>query len=315
MKKRSVRTFDFSKIPKLSRRQVSITQAFLEKYPQFYDIEGRRVQLTEKLSKELNIPIKIKFISFEEENRAHFIEKFSVPCAVAEITVEPYEEKLLLSFDYLLSRYIIQQLLGVQGLEVTDQVSFSDTEKGVFEFFLMTLLMSAPDYNSEQGEVSFRLSKFSNEAKLFAEASAHEQLGLVFKVYLSVGNRGAYVNIYVPHPLVEGVLLKSEPITQRADSISLIDLEKQLSRVSHIKTSIWPEVGKVGLALSEIQQLEKGDVVLFDESLMSVGHGNISGKAILRVGENPSQGGFLTEVIDAEDKLVLKILDYYGGPA
>ncbi|MCP5468466.1 MAG: hypothetical protein H7A32_04275 [Deltaproteobacteria bacterium] len=312
MKKRIVRNFDFSKIPKLTRRQVAITQALLERYPQFYDIKNQRIPFVDKLSKELNSPVKISFSMIEEETRARFVEKFSLPCAVAELLVEPFEHKVLLSFDYLLSRYIIQQLLGVQGVEITDQVVFSDTEKGVFEYFLLCLLMSLPDYESPQGEVTIRLSKFSNEAKLFSNDSA-EELGIVFKVYLSVGNRGGYINIFVPHPLVEGVLLKSDPVTQDRRGVSDEDFERQLSRVSHVKTSIWSEVGKVGLSLSEIQHLEKGDVILFDESMMRAAHGNISGKAVLRVGDNPSQGGFLTEVIDAEGKLVLKILDYYGG--
>jgi hypothetical protein len=58
--------------------------------------------------------------------------------------------------------------------------------------------------------------------------------------------------------------------------------------------------------------LERDDVILFDETLASYGSHGLSGKAVLRVGDNPVDG-LLAEVIDSEGKMVLKVLDFYGG--
>src|SRR5690606_33321324 len=114
--------------------------------------------------------------------------------------------------------------------------------------------------------------------------------------------RGGYVRIYLPHPLVEGVLLREDAVFDVTEA----ELEARLERVSHIKTQIWSEVGRVTLMASEIGQLEAGDVILFDESQANKGPHGLSGKTVLRVGESGSEG-LLSELIDSEGKVVVKI--------
>ncbi len=307
-----VRPFDLAKIPKLTSRQVAISQSLLELYPQLAEIETMGSAIFQNLERDLGLKLQLQFNGLEESSFSGFTASLPNPCLAVMLKEHPSGQRLILEVDYLLARQLVDRLLGgIQDFS-SEARALSPIEEGILEYLLVKALSQIKDAPGLAGMGALRISKIVQEAKLLAESSNPEEMGCVFKFYLGLGDRGGYLRIYFPHPLVEGLLLREDMISAARSPEKAQLLAEGLERVSHIKTSLWSEIGRVSLMASEKAQLEKGDVILFDETLATMGPQGITGKAILRVGEMPSEG-LLAEVIDTAGKMTVKILDFYGG--
>lgn len=304
-----VRPFDFSKLPKLSIRQLMITQNLLQRFPQFSDAGAIAPAFLEPLSRDLGLSLRLRFAGFSESSLSDFMASLPSPCVAVLLKLMPTEQRMVLEVDYFLARILIDRLLGGAGEFPQELTPFSPIEEGVFEFLILKVLSQLKEIPGRESVASLRVMKVLHESKLLADPSVSVgEMGCVMKFFLGISEeRGGYVHIYFPHPLVEGLFLGEDELPAEEE-----DLQKGVERVGHIKTSLAAEVGRVNLLASELAQLEKNDVILFDESLAGMGSHGVTGKAVLRVGESSSDG-FLAELIDSEGKVVVKILDFYGG--
>lgn len=312
MPRKKVRPFDFSKLKNLSRQHVDISQALLEHYPQLTGSEELGQSILKVFAEDLDLELQQKLVGMEETSYGEFLDSLTNPCVAVELRADPQEEKILLDLDYRFARLLIHRLFGETGEVPQDLLPLTPTEQGVLEFLLVMALNQVKEANGIMGPVHFRMVQMVQEGKLMADPHLSKQSGIVFKVFLGLGKQGGYLRIYFPHPLVEGLFLRENVLEGVIRPGEEDLLEKRLHRASHVKASLWSEVGRVGLMPAEKEALEKGDVILFDETFAALGPHGLSGKAVLRVGENPAEG-LLAEVIDSEGKLVVKILDYYGG--
>ncbi len=312
MTKKHVRPFDFSKLKKLSSRHRAVGDALLQRFPQLGE-EGESVaSLTEVFKKDLGLDLRITPSGLDEIHYSQFIESFSSPCIAVLLKQEPSEQKLVLEIDYVLCHRILDHLLGGSGETPKELLPLSPLEEGILEYLLLKALHQLREMPGVEGVSSLRILKVVNEAKMLLDAIPHEETGCVLKFHFGLGEKGGTLRIYLPHPLVEGTFLREDVMegVLRPDQKDL--LEKRLDRVSHVKTFVWSEIGRVNLRESEKARLEKGDVILFDETFANMGSHGLTGKTVLRVGENSTEG-LLAELVDTEGKVVIKVLDYYGG--
>ncbi len=304
--------FDFSKLPKFSNRLLEINQALLQRYPQVADGEAFSHSLVDPLAKELGVPVQIKYLGMEEGSYGAFLGSLASPCLAVLLKAQPSGQRILLEMDYDLGLKMVGRVLG-GGERAASQVrSLSPIEEGILEYLLVKGLSQIKPKEGILGPVSLKVARISNDPRPLLEGTPSEEIGLVFKFFLGWEQAGGYLRIYVPHPLLEGILLKEDRLALPSTPEEEAAFGRHLERISHIRTTLWSELGRVTLMASEKAQLEKGDVILFDETLASMGPQGINGKAVLRAGEMPSEG-LLAEIIDAEGKLTLKILDFYGG--
>ena len=303
----SVKPFDFTKIKKLSSRHVAIGEALLRFYPSLSAGGDFLPQLTQSFERDLALPLKVEFVGFEETASAEFIAALPQNTVTVALKIQPGDQQALVGIDFSFCRFLVERVLGQAGTLEDPLQALSSMEEGVLEFLLAKALSQLQDAPSFQGPAAFRIAKIAQQPKLLADTPLAAN-ACVFKFYLSCSGQGGYLQAYLPHPLLEGVFLREDSWTEPQDD----KLEARLGRVSHIKTSLWAEIGRVSLMASEQAQLEKGDVILFDESLAAMGPQGFSGKTVLRAGDMPSEG-LLAEVIDTEGKMVVKILDFFGG--
>ena len=308
MAQAQIRPFDFTKLPKLSSRHLATVEGLLRAYPQFAQGSGLAAALTEAFDRDLGLPLRVRFIDFEEAAAADFLGSTPQPGVLVALKVQPSGHTALMELDYVFCRRLVERVLGNPGEPLEANRPFSPVEEGALEFLLAKAIHQLKDGPAMPGPATFRISRIVQEPKLISDAVNSEEWGCVLKFYLGLEDKGGYLRIYLPHPLVEGVFLREDMLADAAGEIP----EEMLDRVSHIKTLIWSEVGRVSLMASEKDQLEKGDVILFDDTLANMGPQGLTGKAILRVGEMPTEG-LLAEVIDTEGKMVVKVLDFFGG--
>lgn len=312
MAKVAVKPFDFSKLPKLSSRYLEITQALIQRFPQLGEGAALRHSLLEVLEQELGTSGELRFQGMEETTLGEFLRHLASPCLAIVLRAQPSGQKILLEMDYDLACRMVGMILGETERTSSHLRSLSPVEEGVLEYLLVKSLSRLKAEKGPLGTVSLKVARIVNDARMLLESGPPEEAGCLFKFHLGFGPVGGPLLAYVPHPLVEGTFLREDGISGLGLPEEEEALAKRLERVSHIKTTVWSEIGKVTLMASEKSQLEKGDVILFDETLASKGPQGITGKAILRAGETPADG-LLAEIIDTEGRMTLKILDFYGG--
>ncbi len=312
MAKKKIRPFHFSKLKKISTQFLSLNQALLEACPQFCGEDGFGESFIKEFDQGLGLGASLKFVGYDETPLKGFLDQVASPCLGWVLQVEPQQQKILVELDYSLGRRWVDKLLGGPGKAPKEFLPLSPMEEGVMEFLVARALHLFKTHLTISGPTHIRLIKSVQEAKLMGDLSHAEELGIIFKFFLGLGDQGGYLKVYFPHPLVEGVLLREDLVAGLSSPGEEARIEQGLNRASHIGASLWSEIGRATLQSSERDQLEAGDVILFDETLGGMGPHGVTGKTILRVGERYPEG-LLAEVIDSEGKLVVKVLDYYGG--
>lgn len=312
MAKKNIRPFDFSKIQKLSSQFLQINRALLEQYPQLSEWDEVGPELLERLAIDLKLKLKCRYMGMDEVTQTNFLQGFSSPCVGIALQSEPQGGQILAELDYLLARMLVDKLLGGKGEPPQELLPLSPMEEGVLEFLILKVFHQLKVGHNLLGPTTLRLNKLVSESKLLAGSQKTEELGIVFKFFLGFEGKGGYFKVYFPHPLIEGVFLREDILAGVRESEEDSSLESRLQRASHVRASLWSEVGRVNLHEGDISQLEVEDVILFDDTMAHMGAHGVSGKTVLRVGDNPSNG-LLAEVVDSEGKLVVKVLDFYGG--
>lgn len=309
MAQKKVRPFDFSKIKKLSRQFVNFSGALLEAYPALEDPEEIGRSLIKDLAAELHLSISLKFIGMEEMNQSQWVASVASPCIGVILQAEPQGHRCMVEMDYDLARMLVDKVLGGEGEPPKERHPLTPGEEAVLEFLWVKTLHHLKMKTGILGPSLLRLQKIVSEPKQLLGPEGPEALGCIFKFFLGLKKNGGYLKVYFPHPALEGLLLREDALAGALPEGTA--WAQRVGRASHVRTSLWTEVGRVQLAPEDRAQLEEGDVILFDETMAAMGPRGLQGKTILRVGENPAEG-LLGELIDTEGKVVVKVLDFYG---
>lgn len=312
MSQLAVKPFDFAKLPKFSSRALSIGQGLLQRYPQLSQGDALRNALLEPLEKELSVSTQLVYQGMEELTLSEFLSNLASPCLAVLLRSTAPGQKIILEIDYDLGCGLVGMVMGEGGRQPSHIRSLSPIEEGVLEYLLVKSLSQVKPGTGTFGPVAFKVARIVNDARMLLDCGPSDEAGCLFQFHLSLGEVNGAIRAFLPHPLVEGCFLRDDVVSGPMPPGDDETLERRLERVSHIKTTLWSEIGRVTLSALEKSQLEKGDVILFDETLASKGPQGITGKALLRVGEIPTEG-LLAEIIDTEGRMTLKVLDFYGG--
>jgi flagellar motor switch protein FliM len=264
------------------------------------------------LSKQFNGTTQIHLEKFEEGSFAQFVKNLSEPCLVGVLGVQPISSKALLWIDSMLASTLIDQILGGKGDIPTEIRSLSPIEEGVFQYLILKTLSEIHQASQDSAPVHFRLEKIVKSQKELAALTQTDTSAVILNLRIQVGSCLGFVVLALPHPLIEGAFLKRDPLDQQERLSEYQFGLKRFEQMGHVRTHLWAEVGGVSLTMAEKNQLEKGDVILFDQTSCQWAGNHLGGNVILRVGEGRG-GGFLAQVVSSEAPVLVKILDYYGG--
>jgi|GEM_PF-961134 len=309
---KTILPFAFEGLKKISRKSLEIEMGLLNFIP-FSSAENIfKKALEDFLSQQFNLNAKIQLERFEEGDLAEFIKGLPDPCLVAVLGLQPVPAKAFLWIDSVLAMTLIDRVLGGVGEIPTELRTLSPIEEGVFQYLILKSLAEIFQAAQESAAVHFRLEQIAKSQKDFKSFAQEGVPVIVLNFRVQVGSCVGFMILALPHPLVEGAFLSRGPL-ENPDRLQ--EYEYGLNRfeqMGHIRSQFWAEIGAVSLTLSEKNQLEKGDVILFDQTQCQMAGGHLTGNVVLRVGDGKG-GGFLAQVVSGEAHAIIKILDYYGG--
>ncbi len=267
--------------------------------------------LVQALTREIGVPCALHLETVRQESYEQFLSRLPDPALLAVVGMAPIEAKAILDIDAPLAMTIVERLLGGEGRRVPEPRPLSDTEQGVFEYLLLKAMAEVHDLCGDDARVHFRFERFAMHPHEVRELAAGDE-GMALLVFrLQVGERTGFVRLVLPDPFVEGVLLDVEGVEERRPGERAERLQR-LRRFGFLRVPLWAEAGRTVLTPAELAQLEEGDVVLFDESLVRLDGGRPTGKCLLRVGAGLA-GGYEAELQTDADYARLTLTGVHKG--
>lgn len=218
-----------------------------------------------------------------------YLSRLPQSSVMAVVGMAPLARKAILEIDAPLAMMVVERLLGGQGENMPEPRPLSDTEQGVLEYLILQVLAHVHRVSGKDARVHFRFEKYafsSHEVRDLAEGSDGVAV-LVLRA--EIGRYSGFIRLALPDPFVEEGLLDAES----PDDIRSAErawLGRNLARFGYVKTPLWAEAGRTTLAPADLAGLEEGDVILLDQSTVSLAGKMPVGRVILRAG-NGMHGG------------------------
>ncbi len=309
--KQTVKPFFFQGLKKLNKKQIQLEEALLNYFPQGLDKNPLQKKLEDFFKSQFHVDCRLELRKIEELSLGQWAQALPLQCVVAHFSMQPASQRAYLWVDSVIAYSLIDRLLGGEGDYPTELKPLTPIEEGVLQYLLLKTLAQVSQSCGNAESMHFRLEKITRNSKEVLVGENQNTPSVLLHFRLQIGSCTGFVLLVLPNPLLESNFLGKEPLETLQDS-SDQDLLAPFQKMSYIRADLWAEIGSVSLTVSEKNQLEKGDVILFDQTHSHMAEGHLAGNVVLRVGEGKG-GGFLAQLVSADSPTILRILDYYGG--
>jgi flagellar motor switch protein FliM len=283
----SVRPFQFTGLPKLTRAQAALQASLLG----YVHREGENPTLVEGLSqltdKYLKSPCKLSKPELKTLARKELPALLpEVGCFVV-VAAAPSEHKILVDLDLNLAAFAVERLLGGTGSSDRVQRPLTDIEEGVLSFIVLKILAHLSQSLSNGRALAFTLDRFvgkqSDVQEIIDTETEYQMLGL----RVTVGKLVGYARVLVPASLIERGFGTPAPQSGGGDHgymrsvLASLGEQRIVGRVEAATLDLSPE---------DIAGLEAGDIVILEHHQLEKTDEGLSGLVFIKIGAGKNGG-------------------------
>ena len=282
------------KLAKISSQQQALLRAVMTFLPKTIMVNAVCDGIMGVLVDRLGSGVSFELDSVTEMTHGAFCKNLPRKPIVTSLTCVPVDKKAYLHVDGVLAHIAIERMLGGEHDQKPAMHSLTDTEQGVLQYLFLMILERFQNVVGSAAPVHFRFDQFVfNPSEVEGIAGADVPV-TVLTYNIAIGERSGFLRIVLPNPMVEAAFLDVPKAAQSEE-----ELKREIERLESfgdIVTAVWAEAGRTTLTPEELANIERDDVVLFDESDVVLGDGGkIQGRVRVRVGSG-NNGGFLSEI-------------------
>ncbi len=252
--------YDFKSPKKLAKDQLKTLQIIHENFSR---------TLNTFLSGYLRTYVQTEVLSVEELSYYEFSNSIVNPALLAIIDFYPLEGQIIIDVSSVIAFALIDRILGGQGEKNQESRPFTEIEKMLIQNILRQLiaLMVGPWENVI--ELEPRLDKIETNSQFAQIISPNETTALI-TLNLKVGETEGFLNICIPHIIIEPILPKLSTkfwfanISKQATKMDKHIIEK---RITNSPVSINVELGCTYITVKEFLGLQLGDVIALDNGI------------------------------------------------
>lgn len=282
---RKLRRFKFSGLPKLSKAQVTLTNALLAHLPQTPFERGFKDALREVLEPLVHVDIDLWLDTVQTIEPGHLWKHVNEPSCIAIIATPPKSHQILLEVDLPLAQLAIDRMLGGAAEDVDAQRPLSEIEEGVFSFILLKVLQFLQRHVAEEHQVALRLNGLASGRDTLSPRIELDQpyVQLAFKFFfdLEIG----FLKLYLPSALVTGAFAEVNPEPGPALSRYLRRVRDLTPRLAGSRAPLAVELGRIPFSLGDLHEIEPGDIVLIEDANFQLAEGCVTGPVTAHVGK------------------------------
>ena len=257
---RKIKIYDFKRPDKFSKDQIRTLQMMHENFA--------RVTTT-SLSAQLRTLVGIHVASVDQLTYEEFIRSVSNPSTLAIVSMDPLKGSSILEIDPSITFTIIDRLFGGPGESPKNlNRELTDIELSVMEGIIVRILGNLREAWSQVIDLRPRLGSIETNPQ-FAQMVSPNDMVVLITLETKVADVEGMMNFCIPYITIEPILSKFSAqywyasIRRGSSSENLKIIKEKLQNI-YVETSA--ELGSMQLPLSDILNLQKGDVVKFTDT-------------------------------------------------
>lgn len=293
----AIKPFQWTNLRKVSSEEVHLIDTLFEIIPATSARDSLNLKIRKMLMKHLGEKSFYYLDVISNTTYSSFLGSLPEGAVLAVIGMEPSNAKMILHVDNNLAFLLIDRLLGGIGEPSVENRPLTETEQGVLQYFIMQVLAEVWQSFGEMARLHFRFERFAFSANDIEKIGSPKDVAvsLVFKV--GVGELAGFVKLIFTGDFVK----KAGGITPKHPLESEYFAGK-VDKYNYIKTSLWADAGMATVSSDDLAALEPGDVIIFDETGLSLKDGMPVGEVDLKVGKG--EEGSLTAEITADKNII-----------
>lgn len=307
----TVKPYHF-KLDKVSSRQQQLLDAVMSFLPKTGLRESFSKGIDEAMEKHVGELASYQLEAVSEMSHQAYCNQLPAKPLVAVLGCVPVDRKAYLEIDDVIVQVVLERLLGgsLEGTELPR--ALTDTEQGVLQYLLLQLLAHVYRLCGKEARVHFRFDRFVLDARDMEELARADEEVVLLTFRIEIGDRAGFAKLVLPNPLVESAFLDVSAPGQKREEELVHDLNS-LRRFENFRVALWAEAGRTTLKPDELGQLERDDVILFDETDIALGEDkSLGGRALLRLGMG-RHGGFLAGISTDKQKIHCRLEQQFKG--
>ncbi len=279
MTKTSLQPFPFDKLKKLTRQEGELFSHLASYFPgQGYD-PPLLLKMTETLKKYLGPTFSLRYESVFAAPYEKFVAGLPSLFACFVVSLTPLPKKIMIELDSDFAFCLVDRMLGGAGDQPQNLHPFTSLEEGVLQFVAVRLLKELSSL-MPKAPYQFRFDKIVSLATAVSNLDEAQESVILITFRVRLNQTNGYIRLCLPHPVALQLFVAT----------SNVDTSERAKNFEHFRTSVWAEVGKVTLTAGEMRRVQRGDIVLFDDSHPDFDGKKISGNICLRVGDGAHGG-------------------------
>ncbi|MBI2083112.1 MAG: flagellar motor switch protein FliM [Deltaproteobacteria bacterium] len=299
----SIKSFDFGNLPHLTDEETGLASSFYRYLSPALLRDEIQPSLQELLTTELGTDVSFQFDTITTQATGSYLEKLPPQGVFLVLGLPPMEERAFVEIDSQLAFAMIDRLLGGGGEVPPFLRALTEIEQGVFSYLLLKILARFYERCDRSAKSHFRLYEIRSSSEELASLVKPEASSLILMINVTVGDRSGYCRFIFPAPFVQRAF--SEPVKEMAEADHRYE-EGRLQNYGFVKTDLWAEVGRTTVRARELESLNVGDVVLFDQTSAEYHEGKVQGQLTLRIGLG-QEAAYPCEVIDSNETLHVRL--------
>lgn len=268
-------------LPKLTRRQVQVTNALLCHLAQTPFEGDFKETLKSTLEPLVHADVDVWFDGVRALGPGELKQVLAEPTCAAILGLPPRTEKGLLEVDLTVAQQAIDKLLGGNAEDTDGQRPLSEIEDGVFSYVLLKVLQVLQDQVGAERDVSLKLEGVHGTLASLAERFPVDgpYMCLSFRLFFDL--KVAYARVYLPEALVQDAFPEGPPAEGPGLARWLRRLRERVDVVRVLRAPLVAEVGRIGLQITDVEALEVEDIILVEETEVRVQPGEADAPSVL----------------------------------
>lgn len=305
----SVKRFHF-RLKKVSGRQQRLIDAIYSYLPSANLEEKAKYGVVRTIAQHLSEKVSISLESVGYERYSSFIAKLPSSPIIVVLDLQPSHGKAILEIDASIAIAAIDRMLGGELKSLPQVRELTDTEQGVLQFLILQILLGLHQACGRDARVYFRFDRLCLRPNQVRDLASSDDSAAILTYRVRVGNFQGFARLVLPDPFIEEGLAKTS--AQALPVLNKTQLLEALNKYSYVRTNLWADAGRTTLTGADISQIERGDIILFDDTQMMLADESLHGSLILRVGDG-IHGGFDAEYDPQENRVRCRITGLHKG--
>lgn len=262
IKEEKVKVYDFKRAMRYSKEQLrSITRIH----------ENFTRMLTSYLSAQLRTYVQIEIDLVEQVTYHEFIASLPSKTIVNIFDVKPMDGKLVLEINPIVAYALLERLLGGQGDPSARDGSLTEIEMVLMQKVLRRTFDLYQNAWKNFEKLTIKWEAIESNPQFIQIASSNDTV-IVIALRVTIGETTDRMTLCLPHLIVEPVLpkLSNQQWFSFTTKTSVPQQDKLQQNLDNVRVPVIAELGRATLPVSEIINLQIGDVIGIESNKLQV---------------------------------------------